>query len=382
MFCSGSILQTFMISLNISDTTISFYNALIQLSQAIAIVVMVFVADKIRKTIKSFSLIVLSISIIAISLFICLFIRSDILAVKLVIFISSAFTYMLIGIRFSLDYRVLYEIFDVKSTGKILGLAMAISGLASFGLSALYSYTVAIYNYYDVMIYFFAFAMFCIILSSVISGFFKKTTETKPKQHKGLDFDAFKNKTILSFTIPSFARGFAAGIISLVTVVGFSKGILSVKTATYVTLVAQITSFMGNMLFSFLNKKIKAHITILLFSIILAIALPLTLVSGELILFLVFYAIVNFSLMIVNISVPILGYDVIPYNQIGSFTCVRLMIQMIGSVVASLTYKPLSNLVGYLWLFVITSVVQIICGLSHFLVVKKAKKQQIELQQQ
>lgn len=377
MFCSGTILQTFMVSLNINDTTISIYNATTQLSQAIAIIIMVFVADKIRKTIKTFSIVVMSISIISIALIICLFVRSDVTIVKYIIFIASIFIYLMIGVRFSLDYRIIYELFDVDKAGKILGLSIAISGLVSFGFSALYSYSVAMFDYYDVMTVFFIFALISIIISSIICFFFRKNTETQAKTTHGLDFDAFKNKTNLSFIIPSFARGFAIGMLGLITVVGFSKGILSVQTATYISLITQITSFSGNILFSFICKKIKAHITILIFSILLSIVLPLSIVGDDLIPFLIFYAIVNFSLMIVNISVPILAYDIIPYNQIGSFTCIRLMIQMFGSVVASVVYKPLSNLVGFLWLFIITGVVQIICGLTHYLAVKRAKKKQV-----
>ena len=159
MFCSGSILQTFMISVGISDTTISVYNAVIQLAQAISIIVMLFVADKIKNTIRTFSFVVFSISLIAISLFVCIFLRSDVLAVKLVIFISSIFAYLMIGVKYSLDYRVLYEVFEVGNTGKILGISVAISGLVAFGFSAIYSFMVSKLDYYDVMICFFAFAL-------------------------------------------------------------------------------------------------------------------------------------------------------------------------------------------------------------------------------
>lgn len=92
MFCSGTIIQTFMISVGMNDTTVSIYNAVIQFVQAAMIFAMIFVADRIRKVVKTFAVLVLTISLISISLIICIFFRSDSDIVKLIIFASSIIT--------------------------------------------------------------------------------------------------------------------------------------------------------------------------------------------------------------------------------------------------------------------------------------------------
>ena len=377
MFCSGTILQTFMISAGLSETTISAYNAVIQFVQAAVIFVMAFVADKIKKVLKVYALIILSITIIAVGLVFCVFVRSDLTAVKLIIFGSSIVAYLLIGIRNAVDYRIFYEIFDMKELGRLMGIAIAVSGLVSFGVSAAYSYAVSNYDYYDVMIVFFILSAVMILISFVASYNYKKVNETPQVEQKpGLELSAFKNKVTLPLAVPGFFRGFSAGIFALITVVGFSGGILNIETATYVSLITQLTSFAGNIVFSLTNRKIRSSAAVLISSVMLGIALPLSIVTGNLIPFLIFYAITNFAYVIINVSIPILVCEIVPYDQIGSFTCIRMMIFTLGSVVASIVYKPLADSIGYLWLFILAGILQVICGVAHLIVANNIKREQ------
>ena len=376
MFCSGTIIQTFMISVGMNDTTVSIYNAVIQFVQAAMIFAMIFVADRIRKVVKTFAVLVLTISLISISLIICIFFRSDSDIVKLIIFASSIITYLIIGIKAAIDSKIFYSIIDMRELGRINGMAVAISGLISFGVSALYSFAVSKFDYYDVMLGFFIFSVIAIVLSSAICFSYKvnneKEDEDKPLSKKP-DLSVFKDRTSRVLALPSLFRGFAAGIIGLITIVGFSGGILDIETATYVTLITQITSFAGNMLFSIFSKKVKSSMFLLISSIVVGVVLPISIINGQLLLFLIGYAIVNLAYVIVNIAVPTLICEIVPYEHIGSFTCVRMMVFTLGSVIASLVYKPLSDLIGFLGLFIVAAVMQVLCGVIHYIVAKKSK---------
>ena len=376
MFCSGTILQTFMINVGMSDAEISTYNAVIQFVQAAAILAMAFLADKIRRVLKVYASICLAMSIIAISLILCVFVRSDLAAVKWIIFAASVVTYFLLGVRNAFDYKICYEIFDMKNLGKIMGAAIAVSGLISFGVSAAYSYSVAKLDYYDVMTAFFILSAIAMIFSSVAAFTYKKVNDTSaPERKSGLDFSAFKNKKLGALMVPSFVRGFSCGIIALITVVGFSSGVLNTETATYVSLLTQITTFTGNMLFSILCRRIKTRMLLIASSVVLGAVLPLSVAGGGLAWFLIGFGISNFALMMANVSIPVLVCEIVPYEQIGSFTCIRMMIYTVGSVVASVVYKPLSDAVGFVWLFIIAGVMQIICGAGHFIVSKISEKE-------
>ena len=375
MFCSGTVIQTFMLSVGMNDADVSAYNAVIQFVQAAVILIMSFFADRIKRVLKVYASIILSVSIVAAALVFCVFVRSDLIAVKVIVFASSVVAYFLIGVRNAVDYRIFYEIFDMRDLGRLMGVAIAISGLFSFGISALYSYAVTKFDYYDVMTAFFIFSAVSLVLSSFACFSYKKANDTpQSEKGRGVDLSAFKNKITRALALPGLFRGFSSGIMGLITVVGFSGGILDVKTASYLGIVTQITSFAGNLLFSALSKKVKSRAAVLISSVVFGAAMPLTVAGGNIDSFFIGYAVSNFAYVIVNISIPILVCEIVDYDQIGSFTCIRMMIFTLGSVIASVVYKPLSDLIGPLWLFLIAGIMQIFCGAAHYIVAKNAVK--------
>ena len=372
MFCSGSILQTFMLSVGMSDAEVSTYSAVTQFVQVLAIFAMTFLADKFKKTLKIYASSVLTVTLIAVALVFCVFVRSDLVAVKAIIFATSIAVYLMIGVRSAVDYKIIYEIFDMNGIGKLMGVVIAVSGLVSFGVSTAYSYAIKQFDYYDVMTVFFILSVFMIAFAA-IAGFSYKKINDVPESEKarGLDFSIFKNKTARALSMPSFCRGFANGVILLITVAGFSSEILTTQSAAYITIITQAATFCGNIFFAFICRRVSNKTSLLVSSIVMAVAMPLTVLRGDLTEFLIFYAVAYFAVMIISISNPLLVCELVPYEQIGSFTCIRMMLFTFGSVVASVLFKPLADLVGYAWLFVIAGALQIVCGVVHYVVARR-----------
>jgi len=376
MFCSGTVLQTFMLSAGMSETEVYIYNAVIQFVQVVVIFSMAFLADKLKNVLKLYASITLSIAIIAVALVFCVFFRSDAMIVKVLIFASSVVVYFMLGLRNAVDYRIVYEIFDMNTLGKLMGAAIAVSGLFSFGVSTLYSFAVKKFDYYDVMMFFFILSAVMLVLSSVVCFSYKKINDVPASVKKrGLDFSVFKSRTTRELALPSFFRGFANGTIGLITVVGISSGIVSTQTAPYISIITQAATFLGNIAFAMICRRVSNKMSLLISSIITAVAMPISILHGNLTEFLIAYAVSYFSWMIVAIAVPMLVCEIVPYEQIGSFTCVRMMLFTFGSVVASVVYKPLSDLVGYLGLFILAGVLQIICGVVHYTTAVRVKRE-------
>ena len=59
MFCSGTILQTFMLSVGMDEGTVSAYSAMTQFVQFVVIFLMAFLADKLKKVLKVYAFSVL-----------------------------------------------------------------------------------------------------------------------------------------------------------------------------------------------------------------------------------------------------------------------------------------------------------------------------------
>ena len=375
MFCSGTVIQTFLLSVGLTESEVYIYNAVIQFVQVVVILGMTFIADKLKNVLKLYASLVLSMSLIAVSLVLCVFFRSDATLIKVMIFSSSFVVYFLLGVRQSIDYRIVYEIFDMNTLGKLMGVAIAVAGLVSFGVSTLYSYAITKFDYYDVMTVFFIISAVMMILAAVMSFSYKKINDVPEAEKKrGLDLSVFKNRTTRALALPSFFRGFANGIIGLITVVGISGGIVTIETAPYISIITQAATFLGNIAFALICRRVSNKTSLLVSSVIMAVAMPVAILPGNLTEFLVAYAIAYFAYMIISISVPMLICEIVPYEQIGSFTCIRMMLFTFGSVVASVVYKPLSDVMGYFWLFVFAGVLQIICGVAHYVTARKVKK--------
>ena len=372
MFCSGTILQTFMLNVGMDEATVSVYSAVTQFVQVVVIFAMTFLADKLKRIIKLYASIVMSVSLIAVALMLCVFVRSDLTAVKVLIFASSIVVYFMIGIRSAIDYKIIYEIFDMDNVGKLMGVVIAVSGAVSFGVSAVYSFAITKFDYYDVMTVFFIMSAVMIVISSAGAFSYKRINEMpESEKGRGLDFSIFKSKVARALAAPSLFRGFSNGVIMLVTVAGFSKAILTTQTSTYVSIITQATTFFGNIFFAVICKRVANRTTLLISSLVVAAAMPLTVMHCNLVEFLIAYAVSYFAYMVVSISIPMLLCEIVPYEQMGAFTCIRMMLFTFGSVIASVLYKPLADLIGYTWLFVCAGVLQAVCGVVHYIVARR-----------
>ena len=86
--------------------------------------------------------------------------------------------------------------------------------------------------------------------------------------------------------------------------------------------------------------------------------------------------------MTFNTAVPVIVPDIVPQDQIGGFTSIRMMLFTFGSMVASFIITPIMNDCGVTALFIFVSVIQFICGSVHYgvwknSVLKKKKQKQM-----
>jgi EamA domain-containing membrane protein RarD len=65
----------------------------------------------------------------------------------------------------------------MNTLGKLMGVAIAVAGLVSFGVSTLYSYAITKFDYYDVMTVFFIISAVMMILAAVMSFSYKKIND-------------------------------------------------------------------------------------------------------------------------------------------------------------------------------------------------------------
>ena len=197
MFCSGSMIQNFLLESGFSSKQVYLYNAMIQIVQVAIMIGSIFVLDFVRKTKKIMGISTIMTVFLFLALFFCAANKSGNIDLSVGIMFSVSFVvYCFIGIRTIESYRLPYSIMDMKSYGRISGVSMAILGAATLGLSLLYSFMTSNFDFFVVNYAFFALSIVLMgVAAAICFSFEERNIEvqvpTRPKTIK--DIKIFRN---------------------------------------------------------------------------------------------------------------------------------------------------------------------------------------------
>ena len=379
-FCTGAIMQTFLIQAGFSAEQVYVLNSLMQIMQVAMMLVLTFLSDKI-KHVK----LVTSISCLSLSLLTCVFLIGAI-NVELIknvyvvtVFIVASISYVGVGLYNILAYCLPYYTIDMKDYGKMTGISTAIAGGVSFLVSLVYSILLSKFSYMKVTASFFLLSIVCFIITSIVCGSMEvKNTETIKENKEKNDFLAvFKNKNTYVLLIPNFTRGLAIGIFNVITTIALSVSILDETTSSYVNLILQIATFAGNLFFAFAYKKFSTKNLLLISTIGACILFPFSLELGAIGFFCCF-TVASFFKFVTDTAFPVIVTEIIPKEQIGSYTSIRMLIFTGAQAVATLIITPLNEAIGYTGVLIFASAMLLICGVMYYAVAKSVKQNQLK----
>ena len=117
---------------------------------------------------------------------------------------------------------------------------------------------------------------------------------------------------------------------------------------------------------------------IVLFSGIgMAVVLPFVVVFNNAIVFFAGYLILQLFRFISDGAIPVSVTKFIPYNQIGAYTSIRMMVFTLGTSMGPVLVGILEKSISYTWILTIAALSQIICNCAYFYVSKKFKMETI-----
>ena len=379
-FCTGVIMQTFLIQAGFSAEQVYVLNSLMQIMQVAMMLVLTFLSDKIKRV-----KLVTSISCLSLSLLTCVFLIGAI-NVELIknvyvvtVFIVASISYVGVGLYNILAYCLPYYTIDMKDYGKMTGISTAIAGGVSFLASLVYSILLSKFSYMKVTASFFLLSIVCFIITSIVCvSMGVKNTETIKENKEKNDFLAvFKNKNTYVLLIPNFTRGLAIGIFNVITTIALSMSILDETTSSYVNLILQIATFAGNLFFAFAYKKFSTKNLLLISTIGVCILFPFSLELGVVGFFCCF-TVASFFKFVTDTAFPVIVTEIIPKEQIGSYTSIRMLIFTGAQAVATLIITPLNEAIGYTGVLIFASAMLLICGVMYYAVAKSVKQNQLK----
>ena len=381
MFCSGAIMQTFLLSIGFSEENVYLLNSLMQAAQVVMMCVMTFVSGKIKRVKLFSSISYLSLVVLAV-VFLLGAINPGIMgnAYVIAVFIASGISYTGVGLYSIIMYCLPYYTINMKDYGKMTGISVALSGAVSFVISFIHSFVVSKIDYAFAMIWFFILTIACLVLCFFVCSSLREIEggAQAPKTTKADMIAVFKNKDTYILLLPNFARGLAAGIMSVIAVIGISRGLLTEQTSSYVNIIMQITMFAANIFYVNAYKKISTTTLLLVSGIGVAAFIPFCLGGGS-VLFLVMFLFAYFFRMICDTAIPVVITEIIPPSQIGAYTSIRMLVFTGAQAVATLIITGLTALIGYTGLMIFAAVMQLICCVPYYAVAIREKRRKNSL---
>ena len=375
-FCTGAIMQTFVLQAGFTDEQVYVLNSLMQIMQVAMMLVLTFLSGKIKRVKLVTSISHLSLSILTV-VFLIGAINPELIkhGYVIAVFVTAGISYVGVGLYTILSYCLPYYTIDMKDYGRMVGVSTAIAGGASFLMSLVYSLLLSKFSYMKTTAAFFVIAIVCFVLTSIVCGSMREKTEERNRgDSERNDFiGVFKNKYTYVLLIPNFTRGLSVGIFNVIATIAISASILNETTSSYLNVILQIATFAGNVFFAFAYKKLSAKNLLLLATLGVCVSFPFSLELGVVGFFCCF-TVASFFRFVTDTAIPVIITEIIPEEQIGSYTSIRMLIFTGAQAVATLLVTPLKNAIGYGGVLIFATAMLFICGVTYFAVAKSVKQ--------
>ena len=138
-------------------------------------------------------------------------------------------------------------------------------------------------------------------------------------------------------------------------------------------MILQIATFAGNMFFAFAYKKLSTKNLLLFATIGVCVSFPLSLELGVAGFFCCF-TVASFFRFVIDTAIPVVVTEIIPKEQIGPYTSIRMLVFTGAQAVATLIITPLNAAVGYTGVLIFATVMLFICGVMYYAVAKSVKQ--------
>ena len=371
-FCTGAIMQTFLIQVGFSAQKVYVLNSLMQIMQVAMMLILTFLSGKIKRVKTVTSISNLSLCLLT-GVFLMGAINPELIknGYVIAVFIVAGVSYVGVGLHTILSYCLPYYTIDMKDYGKMTGISTAMAGGVSFLMSLAYSLLLSKFSYMKTTAVFFVIAIVCFILTSIVCASMReKAAETNKEDREGNDVIAvFKNKNTYILLIPNFVRGLSVGIFNVIATIAISMSILNETTSSYISVILQIATFAGNIFFAFAYKKLSTKNVLLLATLGVCVSFPFCLELGAIGFFCCF-AIASFFRFVTDTAIPVIITEIIPKEQIGPYTSIRMLIFTGAQAVATLLITPLETVVGYTGVLIFATVMLFVCCVTYYAVAK------------
>ena len=382
---TGGIVQSFMMESGIGAGQVAVYTSIIQLVQAAAMLLAAPFVERSKNIIKMNAYAQYGLVPMFLAMFLLSLSPGLDAGVKYGIMVGSGVIgYVALAVIGIIEYKLPYLIIDIANYGEVVSIAGLCIGLSNLAVSSLFSFFIARFDYFKVVLVFVSIGLLLLIASVFvglsyediskepgISQFADKKEDSAAEKKK---INLFRYPPFLKLFVPNLLRGYASGTFAIMTTVGYHFGIIDAKSASWMVILSNIVIMGGCVLYAKLSRWKKDGLLILVSSVGLLFCMPAMLIGKNTAVFLLFFAVGTLFKNIVDYACPVAITYVIDYDIVGQFSSWRISLYMLGAAIAGVVLMPMLDAIGGIPTMLINGAAFVIMGVGYWLCVKDKQK--------
>ena len=366
IFTQGSVMNTLLVHIGLSESEVSFYATLSSVVQFTVMGIFSVFADKVVRVVKYVGILTALTSVFHLFITgIILFAAGDIKLTVMLVMINAVYLNIIFGIRGVISFKVCYYVLDLKDVSRVMGVTGAVANIAAILISTLFSVLSAVFPYREVIISALIISAVLSVLSGITTGSFKILASAPKASSKTSLIGVLKHKATYLLLIPNFIRGIASGIFALSALIMLSTVTDSTSLSSLLHTVYVVSATLSCFAFAFLTRKVGCPTIMLVGSVIFFPSVVFMTLFSE-IGFLVFYFLATAGIVLVDYAIPAYVVEIVPSDIMARYSSVRMFLFNLGvSVGSALVGVFLSNGESLLLLILAAAALLITC-ISYF----------------
>ena len=368
---TGSIIQGFLIKSGVSDDNVTKFVSAMLIVQMLMMTLSSKAVENMKGMIRLSSLLpLLHIPLLGTMMYFCLG-NGTPNAVFFSVLAAGILASVAYGLHGVLSYKLPYKIMNIKEYGRILGVSGVFLGLFSTLFSFVINYftTSEKYDYFTVMIFFFAFGIAMFVLNAFVAGSYKEVSDNNvstEKAEKEEKINIFRYKPFYILLVPNLMRGFHTGVWAVILVIGNTSGIVGGESGALLSALLQLALMIGCFIYSRIASKAEDGKLIFFSSLATAILAPLMLVGKNPAMFFAFYLVVSLFKNFIDYGVPTAITKIVDYRCIGQYSAWRMVLHTLGTALGGMAVPYMMSLFGAYGTLIIAGALQAGSGFVYF----------------
>lgn len=364
MFVAGAALtQTYMAAIGLPERMIG---TVVSAMSVINILISAFFSKSSdsSKNIQRNMTVLTAVVAVTFLFFICFSPHSNLtLTVIFILLIAVGFVQSTsLAIRNLFEHKLPFLIFDMAKFSHYVTLDGVIAGVFGVLFSLTLNVFINKFEYFTVMRTGFFLAFLATLLAAGMNQWFtlKNSDELSPRK-TGVPIKLsliMKRRDFAVFAMPNFLRGVAGGVVNMTALIALNNNILDSKSTAYIVTATTVGNIIASLLYTVLARRVDDKNMCLVGS---ALVFPMIFMgntgpAGYVILF--FFA--NLGIRIFSYSYPLMVYKLIPFEIIGTYNTLRMILTTAGTAAATYFTGRLLGSIPVWSFFVVAFVCQII----------------------